>query len=449
MQIRSDTIAAISTAPGRGALAVVRVSGNDAHHIVQPLCARWPSEPRTCLRTTLRDASDLREVDTVLVTRFDAPASYTGEAMAEISCHGGTVVSHEVLALLISRGVRQAEPGEFTQRAVLNGKLDLLQAEAIGDLIDAATSAQRRVATAHLHGGLTRRIAALREIFLDLEALLAYDVDFPEEDDGPIARERIDAAAVTALEAIGTLQATAPLAEVIRSGAVVVIAGAPNAGKSSLFNALLGSERAIVTEIPGTTRDALEAVVERVPWPIRLVDTAGLRDTADRLERLGIEMSERHLKSAHLVLACATTAQEMMQTREGVSALTASPILSVYTKHDLQPDLTVPADSVAVSAEDGSGLTALLTAIEGILGETLGSLPVDGAVLTRERHRIALDRAASELRAFQSAWKEQRLPATIAAVHIRSAVAALDELIGSIDVEHVLARVFQSFCVGK
>lgn len=449
MQLRTDTIAALSTPPGRGALAVLRLSGHLAHSIAQRLCARWPNRARECVLTDLSDPSNGDLIDTVMLTRFDSPASYTGEAMVEISCHGGVVVTHEILAVLLREGARQADPGEFTQRAVLNGKMDLLQAEAISDLIEAATRSHRQVATSHLDGGLTRRISGLREGLLDLEALLAYDVDFPEEDDGPVARDRIDETAKRVQASIEGLIATAPLGEVIRSGAVVVIAGAPNAGKSSLFNALLGVQRAIVTEIPGTTRDALEALVERSPWPIRLVDTAGLRATGDRLEQLGIEVSERHLRAAHLVLACATSPEEMRETCAAVRGHATAPIVEVYTKRDLPSAPDIPDGAMAVSAQTRSGLEAMLLAVDDILASSLGELPVDGTIITRERQRAALQQAAAEVASFRHAWGDQQFPATISAVHIRSAVTALDELIGSIDVEDVLSRVFQSFCVGK
>lgn len=449
MQVRTDTIAALSTPPGRSALAIVRVSGPDAHPMVRRLVARWPERARECVLTAFRAPEGDGEIDSLLLTRFDAPASFTGEPMVELSCHGGAMVPQELLRALIAAGIRQAEPGEFTQRAVLNGKLDLLQAEAIGDVIDARTTAQRRVATAHLHGGLTRQVGALRNALLDLEALLAYDVDFPEEDDGPVSRERVRAGAGQVREALERLQATAPLMDVLKTGAVVVIAGPPNAGKSSLFNALIGSERAIVTEIPGTTRDALEVTLERPEWPLHLVDTAGLRDTADRLERLGIEVSERHIREAHVVLACGASGPELAHARGVVAGLTTAPVIPVLTKQDAP---TIPADAdeaVSVSAHTRAGLDTLLSRLDATLHAVLGSLPVDGAMLTRARHQHAVARALSEVRLFEEAWDRGALPATVAAVHVRSAVHALDELVGTIDVEDVLTRVFQTFCVGK
>jgi tRNA modification GTPase len=285
---------------------------------------------------------------------------------------------------------------------------------------------------------------------LDLEALIAYDVDFPEEDDGPISSERIESAIKAVLSVLDALLATAPAGETVREGAVVVIAGPPNAGKSSLFNALLGKSRAIVTEIPGTTRDALEAVIDGGRWPLRLVDTAGLRHTADRIERLGIEVSERYLAGAEVVLACAETSESLEETVRVVQARTKATVQPVLTKADLVPNRgEIPSGVLPVSAETGVGLQRLLSRVEAIVDEQCGPRPLDVPMLTRARHKQALEVARSEIAQFESAWAEARLPATVAAIHLRTAIAALEELVGAVDVEDVLDRVFSSFCVGK
>jgi tRNA modification GTPase len=447
LQLRHDTIAAIGTAPGRGAVAVVRVSGSQAHPIAQRCCSRWPTQAREVLLVRVSRAGDAHPIDDALVTRFDAPRSYTGEPMVEIACHGGVVASRAVLDALLAQGAREADPGEFTRRAVLNGKMDLLQAEAVQDLVDARTDTHRAVSLAQVHGGLSRRLAELRHALVNLEALLAYDVDFPEEDDGPIARERVTEAASELLVRLQALAATAPLAEVARDGALVVIAGAPNAGKSSLFNALLGQERAIVTEIPGTTRDALEARIDRSPWPLQLVDTAGLRDTSDRLERLGIEVSERHIRAAHVILACGDTAEGIASARSAVMAHTDAPIIEVHTKADLGG--ATGQGVVAVSAHERLGLDLLLGRIDALLSTRLGAMPEDGAILTRARQRRAIEAASMEVAAFLDAWSADRLPTVVAAVHLRTAAQLLDELVGRVDVEDVLDELFRSFCVGK
>jgi tRNA modification GTPase len=445
-----DTIVAVASAPGRGAVALVRLSGPDAFSIAGKHLRLPSPEPRV---THLCDVFDgEQKLDQALVTLFPSPNSFTGEDTVEFSTHGGYLVPSTVVAALISSGARQATPGEFTRRAVLNGKLDILQAEAIGDLIDASSHIMQRTALGQLDGGLSRRLLSLRNDLIGLEALLAYDVDFPEEDDGPVPRGRIGQSAEGITSSLEALLSTAPAGEVIRDGAIVVIAGPPNAGKSSLFNALLGRYRAIVTETPGTTRDALEAVIDSGKWPLRLVDTAGLRETGDKIERLGIEVSERYLANAHVVLACAEDSRSLEATIGLVSRNSTAPILAIRTKSDLvsQRNELIPSRIVIpVSAETGAGLQELL----GVIGDTLdsrhGEIVPDLPVLTRARHRKAISTARAELGQFTAAWREEKLPATIAAVHLRTAVHALEELIGAVEVEDVLDRVFSSFCVGK
>lgn len=440
-----DTIAAIATAEGRGAIAVIRISGPSAFAIVKRHAENWPATERHASLSTIRDsAGDV--LDMALVTTFAAPASFTGEDVVEIATHGGVVVPTLVLAALISSGARLAGPGEFTRRAVLNGKYDLVQAEAIGDLIDSKSRAMQRVAITQLDGGLSGRINELRERVINLEALIAYDIDFPEEDDGPVSRERVEAATAHAVESLTALLETAPAGELVREGALVVIAGPPNVGKSSLFNAMLGRSRAIVTEIPGTTRDAIEAVLEAGPWPIRLVDTAGLRDTGDVVEQMGIEVATRYLGSADVILACGDTAQGAAETAAIVSDMSDAAIIAVQTKADLA---ITPVGTGSVSAVTGEGIRELLVAIGTVISRRHGELVPDSPILFRERQRYCVERARDELVAFQSALAGGGLPVSIAAVHLRSAVDALADVTGTIDVEHVLDRLFRTFCVGK
>lgn len=444
------TIAAISTSPGRGAIAVVRLSGADVRPIAERILRRLPAEIRHATLTHVVDPTTDVVIDEVVATYYQAPGSFTGEDMLEIATHGGLLVPATVLAAAISAGAREAQPGEFTRRAVLNGKLDLLQAEAIGDLIDARSSAAHRQALRQLDGELSRRSLALRDRILHVEALLAYEIDFPEEDDGPIPRERIQHAAESALAEIRSLLATADQGTLIHEGALVVFAGAPNAGKSSLFNALLGEGRAIVTEVPGTTRDAIEAVLDRPRWPLRLVDTAGLRTTTDRLEQLGIETAERYLAGAALVLACGESEEDVDHVDALVRARTSAPVLAVRTKADLVANNTqIGGRSLAVSARSGTGLSELLEAIDRRLIEDHGAPEGDSSGLTRTRHRVAVAVAAEELSAFCSALATGTLPASIAAIHVRSAADALGELIGVVQTDDVLDVVFRQFCVGK
>jgi tRNA modification GTPase len=442
----ADTIVAEATVPGRGALAVIRLSGSRAHEIARCIVEKWPEGPRTATLTLIRDATGAT-LDQSVVIRYDAPASFTGEDAVELTTHGGATVPATIVAALIEAGAREAAPGEFTRRAVLNGKMDLLQAEAVGDLVSASSRAAQRLALAQLDGGLSRRLLDLRARILGLEALIAYDIDFPEEDDGPIPRERISDALADVTSGLDGLLATADVGELVREGALVVLAGVPNAGKSSLFNALVGQRRAIVTDIPGTTRDAIEAVIDIGRWPLRLVDTAGLRETSDRVEQLGVDVSYEYLGRAAVVLACGATSEEIDRTIAACAPRTRAPIIPVQTKTDLTAKGRVAAGAVPVSSLTGSGLDQLLARITKVLGE--GSPDSDAPVLTRARHRERVANAQGELVAFRNAWSSGEVPAVVAAVHLRAATASLEELIGRVDVESILDEVFSRFCVGK
>jgi tRNA modification GTPase len=446
----SDTIVALGSADGRGALAVIRLGGKRALEIAGKHITPWPLPAREARLCTVHDES--RMLDRAVVTVFLSPRSYTGEDLVEISTHGGYVVPASVMAALIGSGARQALPGEFTRRAVLNGKLDVMQAEAVGDLVDAQSSAMQHAALNQLDGGLSARIGLLREGVLSLESLIAYDVDFPEEDDGPVPGERIIESADNLLQVLDLLLATIPIGEIVRGGAIVVIAGEPNAGKSSLFNALLGESRAIVTETPGTTRDAIEGLINAGQWPLRLIDTAGLRESNDVVERLGIETSERYVGRAHLLLACGDNQGSLQRTLAAVSALSAVPTIAVLTKSDLNRDTGTglgPVDYLQVSAITGEGLGALQSEMEYVLSRIHGEVIPEQPVLIRARHVQGIKRARAEMMEFRTAWAGGLLPAPIAAVHLREAAASLEELIGAVSADDILERLFSSFCVGK
>ena len=444
---RTDTIVAVATAPGRAALAIVRLSGSRALEIGHEVLSPWPEAARSARLARARDR-DGAPIDEGIAIHYEGPASFTGEDSVEFTCHGGPLAPALVAAAFVAAGARPAEPGEFTRRAVLNGKLDLLQAEGIGDLTEAASRAALRVALSQVDGGLSRRIGALRDRVIEVEALAAYDIDFPDEDDGPIPATRILSAARDVIAQIEQVLATAPVGELVRAGACVVIAGEPNVGKSSLFNAMLGRRRAIVTDIPGTTRDALEAITEADGWPIRLIDTAGLRDSTDTVEKLGIEVSREYIGRADVALACGDTGASLRRAADAVATLTDAPVVLIFTKADRGVE-RAPAGAVAVSAESGSGLAELASAVSRALESRRGQLSFDAPLITHERHRFALEAAKAELAGFVVAWEEDRVPAVVAAVHLREATRLLEELIGAVDVEDVLDRVFSSFCVGK
>jgi len=394
-------------------------------------------------------------VDDGLAASFPGPRSYTGEDLVEISTHGGLVAPAAAVAVLVAAGARPAAPGEFTRRAVLNGKLDLLQAEATGDLIDAGSPAQARRALQQLERGLSTRLERLRAELLELEALIAYDIDFPDEDEGPVAPERVERAWLAARDRIAQLLATAPEGERLREGALLVIAGRPNAGKSSLFNALLGTDRAIVTEVPGTTRDAIEAHAVLEGFPFRLVDTAGLRSSDDRVEKIGIEVSRKYLAAADLVVFCeeagagAGSGERYDRERDRFLAKVSAPLVVVDTKIDLVDRPTArPPDRLGVSAVTGEGLAELRRRLaETAFGRLLALGDVE-PVVTRARHRAALERALTEVEAFRVA-RASGVDAAATATHLRAAMGALDDLIGVVTPDDVLDRVFASFCVGK
>ena len=445
----SDPIAALATAPGRAALAMVRLSGTGAFQVAARVAQGFrPGLARQAVLARFLDPAG-RPIDRGIVIAYPGPRSYTGEDLVEFSCHGGATVPAQLLAALCGAGARLAAPGEFTRRAVLNGKLDLVQAEAVGDLVDAAAPAQARAAIHQVEGGLSRRIAGLREQLLELTALLSYQIDFPEEDDGPIRPEQLLALLDQAEHAMTDLVGTAPAGERLRRGALVVLAGRPNSGKSSLFNALVGTERALVTPLPGTTRDTIEADTDFDGWPIRLADTAGLRDTEEMVERLGIEVSRRYLAAADLVLLCVEAGRDLEPGEREIQRDQA--MILVRTKADLaapHPDREV--EGIPVSVVTGEGVGALRTAVAERLFGGAGEFPVPDLepVLLRERHRVALEQAAGELREARPHLGVQG-DAALAAHHIRRALADLDALLGSVDVDQVLDRVFSRFCVGK
>ncbi len=393
--------------------------------------------PRAVFRARLRHPDSREPIDECLAASFPAPHSYTGENVVELSTHGGLLVPAAALAALVAAGARLATPGEFTRRAVLNGKMDLLQAEATADLIDAGSPAQRRRALQHLERGLSDRLASLRAEILELEALIAYDIDFPEEDEGPVSEDVVRRAWCVVRDRVADLLKTAPEGERLHEGALLVIAGRPNAGKSSLFNALLGTERAIVTEIPGTTRDAIEAQAVIEGFPFRLVDTAGLRDAGERVERLGIEVSKKYLAAADLVLYCE---ERDDPSRAAFLAEVSAPVVIAKTKADVSGE--------GVSIITGQGLPELRRQLAEVAFGRLLALGDVEPVVTRARHRAALARALAELDAFWDA-RTRGVDAAATATHLRAAVLALDDLIGAVTPEDVLDRVFAAFCVGK
>ncbi len=406
--------------------------------------------PRRQLLLPVHDPETGELLDRSLATWFPAPYSYTGEDTAELSTHGGSLVPRLILDAALAAGARTARPGEFTRRAYLNGKLDLLQAEAVLDLIDGNSRALHRAALFQLERGLSRRVAELREGVIGVEAMTVYAIDFPEEDEPPVPAGRISEQARRVAGEIDRLLATAPEGEALRAGALAVLAGRPNSGKSSLFNALLGSERAIVTEIPGTTRDALEAGITIEGYPFRLVDTAGLRQTGELVEGKGIEVARRFLEAADVILFCAERGRELDGEELDFLRGRGSKTVLVRTKSDLQPAGAAGSgpEEVPVSAHRGDGLERLRArllelAFSGALAE-----PGEEPLLTRCRHARALRAARVQLDGFVGDL-EAGVPMEFAATRLRDAVAELEQVVGVVTRDDVLERLFGEFCVGK
>ena len=451
-----DTIVSLSTPPGVGALAVVRLSGPGAVDVLKALLVKEATMPgvREPSLRRLTDPDTGEVIDEVVVTHFQAPASYTGEDMVELSCHGGWLVPELVVEACQRSGARIADRGEFTRRAYLHGKLDLIQAEAVADVINARSRAFHRAALVQMERGLSRRVSDLRERLLRLEGLLAHHVDFPEEDEPPVPITAVADQAARMVADLELMLATAPEGELLREGALTVFAGRPNAGKSSLYNALLGEERAIVSEEPGTTRDAIEAVVQIGGFPFRLVDTAGLRDPAGNIEQKGIEIARGYLGRADAVLYCVSADEGPTdEDRAFLEAHDGAPVVLVNTKADIAKtqkdwDPEGTAARVQVSVESGAGLKEIRQVLTELVYSSIVAAEQGVPVLTRGRQVRGLKAAKGEVEAFSEALG-QGLPAEVASTHLRAAETALEELLGAVSADDVLDVVFREFCIGK
>ncbi len=454
-----QTIAAIATPAGRGAIAVLRLSGSDVvgigRRLFPSLPEEQPFEPRQARLLAVRDPVTTKVLDHALVTFFPGPNSFTGEDSLEISTHGGSLTPKLVLAAALAAGAREALPGEFTRRALLNGKMDLLQAEAILDLVNGTSAALHRAAIHQLERGLSSRITELRRGLIHADALLSYGIDFPDEDEPPVPPETIVRAVDGVLQQLDLMLSSAPQAELLREGALVVLAGRPNAGKSSLFNALLGFERSIVTEIPGTTRDAVEATVSIRGYPFRLVDTAGLRDTTDVIEGIGVEVATRYLRGADLVLYCADGSEPLSEEDlRFLAGESAERLILVRTKADLTGDRgrddVVGSEyrQVRVGAPAGIGLDVLAGEVLDLAFGRLTAMDADEPLLTRPRHVQAMRAARSALGLFLEEFQGE-VPPEFAATHLSDAVRELEEIIGVVSTDDVLGAIFSEFCVGK
>jgi tRNA modification GTPase len=450
----SDTIVAPATAPGRGGIGVVRLSGPGVPEIAAGLLPRGLPEPRLATLATFRDGTG-EEIDSGLSLYFPAPHSYTGEAVLELHGHGGPAVLAALVERAVELGARRAEPGEFTRRAYLNDKLDLAQAEAVADLIDAGSQAAARAALRSLQGEFSDEVHALVEGLIELRVWVEAAIDFPEEEIDFLADPAL-AARVTALRTrFDAVTRAARQGRVLRDGLTVVIAGRPNAGKSSLLNALAGHDAAIVTDLPGTTRDVVREQLELDGLPVTVLDTAGLRvageGPADAVEAEGIRRTRAEIARADRVLfvvdaaadpAAEAYAAERATLPEGV------PVTLVFNKVDLPTALGVVVPGVdaqlRLSARTGEGLAALRAHLQAAIGYS----PTDtGAVSARARHLEALTRARAALEAACALLAERR--GELVAEELRLAQRALGEITGEFTSDDLLGRIFGSFCIGK
>ena len=444
----SDTIAAISTPPGEGAIALVRVSGANAVQIADKIF-RGKEEPSRFASHVqhLGEIVDTESqlIDQVLLSIHRAPASYTGEDLVEISCHGGTLVSAKVLEACLRAGARAARPGEFTERAFLDGKMDLTQAEAVIDLIRARTDLALRSATEQLEGRLGDQIRKMREELIALLAHVNASIDFPEESIAPDEGETLCARLDSIRERIAALLDTADQGRVLREGVRVVIYGATNAGKSSLLNRLLGYDRVIVSDTHGTTRDTIEETVNLDGVPIRLLDTAGLRASESELESEGIARTEKSLQLADLRLHIADRNTPKPAHFNG-RADDANEIV-VLNKSDLPEDndwKNFPA--LRISCVTGEGLPQLQTEILARIRQQ--NLRPESAVAINTRHRDCLRRALESCNRARAALVQGISPEYVA-IDLDQGLQAVGEVIGVVDVEQILDSVFSQFCIGK
>ena len=443
----TDVIAAIATAQGKAGIGIVRVSGRSLGRLAAALLGATPAA-RRATRASFRDAAGF-PIDDGIALFFPAPASYTGEDVLELQGHGGPVVLQLVLRRCMELGARLAEPGEFSRRAFLNDKLDLTQAEGVADLIDAATEVAARCALRSLRGEFSERIRSFAQQLIELRTLVEATLDFPEEEIDPLDREDARVRLSRLQEALEHALALGRQGSVLRNGLQVVLAGQPNVGKSSLLNRLAGEDLAIVTEIPGTTRDAVRQTIQIEGVPMNVIDTAGLRDTDDAVEAIGVARAWEAIGHADVLLL-------LVDAREGVTPADdaiverlpekLSPV-TVLNKIDLSGDAPRAEETpqgwrIHLSAKTGEGVEALRRTLLALAGWRAGS---EDIFMARERHLVALERAAAALvRAGQAALHGELL-----AEELRLAQRELDSITGEVTADDLLGEIFARFCVGK
>ncbi len=456
-----DTIAALSTPPGVGGIGVIRVSGSNAIDIADrifsskkgmPLCA---ARSHTVHYGFIIDKKNNETVDECLVTVMKSPLSYTREDTIEISCHGGYQTLARTLALLTENGARQANPGEFTLRAFLNGRIDLSQAEAVMDLISSKTDFSRKLALNQLEGSLGRKIEGLRDRVLEMAAFIEAHIDFPEDDLPKSDEAWFYSEGESIVETLNMLSRGFESGHLFREGITVAIVGKPNVGKSSLLNALLQRDRAIVTEIPGTTRDIIEEYVNIKGLPVRIIDTAGIRDCSELVEREGVRRSLDTIESAQVILAVFDVSSSMDLYDNGIlDLLRGKKTLVAVNKIDLLEGDISPvrgfedAPICYISALKAIGIEELKEALFRLIVGTSGVIERQDCLVTSERHRNLIEGAILSLTKALDLLRD-KMPMEVAALYVREALDCLGQITGVVTTEDMLERIFSRFCIGK
>jgi tRNA modification GTPase len=451
-----DSIAAVSTPPGNGGIGIIRVSGDQAaavgHTLFKPVRDGGLVSHRFSFGT-IHDYRSGEKVDDAMAVFMRSPRSYTREDVLELHCHGGWLMVERVLALVLSCGIRLAEPGEFTRRAFLNGRIDLVQAEAVMDIIASNSNAALHLAQKQSDGALSQYIETVRELLLEALALVEAYIDFPDDDLGETDCSAIADAVSDARNLIAKLLLTFEEGRIMRDGVSVLIVGKPNAGKSSLLNCLLNENRAIVTHIPGTTRDTIEESVMFEDLSVRLLDTAGLRHTEDFVEQEGINRALGKIADADLILAVFDSSREFSSEDQLLlDSLGGRPAIAVLNKSDLNQSLVLPDEKrfdavVKIAALSGDGIELLKQTVRKLFLHSSTPDSRELVVLSRARHRDALASANQYLNHFSGAFKDQSLE--LLALDLRSALQSVGAVTGQTATDEVLDRIFSSFCIGK
>ncbi len=445
----NDTIVALATAPGVGAIAVIRLSGEKSINIVNLLFTGKDllQQPSHTLHVGMLQHNG-STIDEVVVALYKAPTSYTGENIVEISCHGSPYIQQQIIQACVAKGARLAKPGEFTQRAFLNGKMDLAQAEAVADLIAADSRAQQQTALQQLRGGFSNDLSQLRDQLINFAALIELELDFSDEDVEFADRSQFGQLIATLKAQITKLMDSFQLGNVIKNGVSVAIIGKPNAGKSTLLNALLNEERAIVSDIAGTTRDSIEESLNINGVLFRLIDTAGIRQhTTDVIENIGMERSRQNAEKANTILHLVDVTDP---DQSGIDWLQpfAHKTIEVLNKTDqLQQQTNLPASAISISAKKNTGIEAL----KNLMYErTIGSaIQTESSIVTNARHYDALSRMMESLLAIEKGL-DLHLTGDLLATDIRRALHYLGEITGQVEVDRdILGTIFGKFCIGK